>query len=59
MAVPPAELGILFEQAFLQVETKVLGLRVLIGGVQLLIRKLVDLAVLEQHLKQGLALVLR
>ncbi|MNF88630.1 hypothetical protein D3C84_711280 [compost metagenome] len=59
MSMPPAELGIFFEQAFLQVETEIPGLVVLIALSQLLSRELIDLAILEQHLIQGLALVLR
>ncbi|MCY1459821.1 hypothetical protein D9M71_773260 [compost metagenome] len=53
------KLGVLFEQTFLQVEAEGLGFIVLVAGLDLLHRKLVHLAIFEQHLEQGFALVLR
>ncbi|MNI29245.1 hypothetical protein D3C73_830600 [compost metagenome] len=53
------ELRVLFEQALLWVETECLGLIVLVAGFDLLDRVVIHLAILVQHLEQGLAFVLR
>ncbi|MNM34431.1 hypothetical protein D3C81_450780 [compost metagenome] len=58
MAMAAAKLGVFFEQAFLQVKAKGVGFIVFVASFQLLERELIDLAVFEQHLVQGLALVL-
>ncbi|MNV75440.1 hypothetical protein D3C71_1687260 [compost metagenome] len=59
MPVAATKLGVLFEQAFLRIETKGLGFIVLVAGFHLVDGELVDLTILEQHLEESLALELR
>jgi hypothetical protein len=51
----PAEGGVFFEQAFVDVEAERLGLVVGIPGFDIGYRKLVDLAVFVEHVEQSLA----
>src|SRR3546814_11516891 len=57
VAVAAAEARILLEQALLQVEAEMRRLQVLIGGVGVGERELVDLAVAVQHVEQRLAAI--
>ena len=58
VAVAATELGVLFEQAFLDVEPKLFGFVVIKPLSGFAERELIDLAVGEEHIVEGLAAVL-
>src|SRR6185369_16546194 len=59
VAMSTAERGVLLEQPFLHVETEMLRLGVFEACLEVLRRVLVDLAVLEKNIEQGLAAIAR
>ena len=57
VAVAAAERGVFLEQSLLDIEAEGLGLVIAVTGLDVADRKLVDLAVLEQHVEQCLAAI--